>query len=345
MFNEQDYKAAFSRITASDEMHRRILNMANEKKKHFATGFVSKILIAAVMISLLAVTAFASEEVRSWFQSYFSAESEAVFSQDQMEFIRDREREIQQSETYDGYTVTLESYFADSMSAWFKLKIQCPEGVQFCDSPWGTYPVSWGLIRKSDGVDLGGGEIWRLEDPDRTDNVGYIQFHFRYQILEQDSENLLSESYYLLRIEGLQDIYLEGDEIVYDEVVSGIWEFDIDFSGMEHMEAELIEEPLEYLMIADDNKEIPKKVPIKITSFKLYPMYAVIWYEYMDEAGYATPDDFAPCTVVFRDGSSVILDTSAVMSGVTEFQTTVPLILSEVDYVQLPGGTKLPMPE
>ena len=343
MFDEQEYKAVFSKVTASGETHRRILDMEYQDQKHHSTRLLTKVLVAAVMIALLSVTVAAAEF--GWFVDYFSKESQSVLNGKQIEFIQERERSAQQSQTHDGYTITLETYFADSMSAWFKLKIQCPEGVQFCDSPWGTYPTSWHLIRISDGIDLGGGEIWRLEDPDRTDDVGYIQLHFIYQMLQSNMENLLSDPYYQLRIQGLQDIYLEEDEIVFNEVASGIWEYNIDLSDLENMEVEFIKEPVEYVMIADDYTEDPKKVPVKITSFRLYPMYAIIQYDYMDETKYGTPDNFEPCSVVFRDGSVVILETSAVGGGMTEFQTLIPLMLSEVDYIQLPDGTKLTAPQ
>ena len=73
MFKD-DYKAAFSKVTASEETHRRILNMTKEhKKRRSVGGLMSKLLIAAVLVSLLTLTASAA--VQNWFVTYFSKES------------------------------------------------------------------------------------------------------------------------------------------------------------------------------------------------------------------------------------------------------------------------------
>ena len=58
MFKD-DYKAAFSKVTASEETHRRILNMTKEhKKRRSVGGLMSKLLIAAVLVSLLTLTGY-----------------------------------------------------------------------------------------------------------------------------------------------------------------------------------------------------------------------------------------------------------------------------------------------
>lgn len=342
MFDEKEYKEMFSRVTASAETYRRILNMGNEKKTHRNVGFLPKVLIAAIVFSLLVVTAAAAGY--GWFVGYFSTESQGGLNEKQIDFIQERERNTQQFQTHDGYTVTLESYFADSRSAWFKLKIQCPEGVQFSDSPWGTSLKGVGLIRKSDGKDLGGGSISMLPDENKMDNIGYLLlFHEQQAVFA--TQSLLENPYYTLQIQGLHDIYVENNNVVFDTATEGIWEFDIDFSGMEERKAELLGKPLDYLMISDDNLEIPVEVPIRLTSFMLYPLHAAMQFEYLEEETYGYPDDFAPCTVVMKDGSKQILETDTVMCGSTEFRSPVPLILGEVDHVLLPDGTKLPMPE
>lgn len=344
MFDEQEYRTVFSKVTAPDECRRNVFVLNEEAQVKSASFRISKICAVALMISLLVLTACSSKTVQSWFVQYFLAGGKTQLSEEQMDFIRQRERQIQQSQTQDGYTVTLESYFADSMSAWFKLKIECPEGVQFCDSPWGTLPKSIGLIRKRDSVDLGGGSFQTLPDEEPFDNVGYIVFLFEQQSAF-DATSLLDHNAYTLQIRDLWNIYLDNDDIVYEDVAAGTWEFDIDFRGMKDYSMEIIKEPVEYLVIADDNLEIPKEVPVLLTSFTLYPMRAVMWFEYLDEETYGTPDDFYPCTVVMRDGNRQVLNTMSVMCGLTEFRSPVPLILGEVDHILLPDGTKLTVPE
>ena len=344
MFDEKEYQTVFSQVNASDECRKNVLALYEGSQCKSAVFRTSKICAVALIISLLVLTACSSKTVQSWFAQYFSADGETQLSQKQMVFIHQRERSIQQSQTHDGYTVTLESYFADSMSAWFKLRIKCPEGVRFCDSPWGTVPKSIGLIRQWDGVDLGGGSFQSLPDEDSSDNVGYTVFIFEQQSAF-DTASLLDHNAYTLQIRDLWNIYLDNDDIVYEDVAEGVWEFDIDFRAMEDYSMEFIKEPVEYLMIADDNFEIPTEVPIMITSFTLYPMRAVMWFEYLEEETYGIPDDFYPCTVVMRDGSRQVLNTMSLMCGLSEFRSSVPLILSEVDYILLPDGTKLTVPQ
>ena len=73
MFKD-DYKAAFSKVTASEETHRRILNMTNQKRGHRRFGgWASKVTIAAGLVSLLTLTASAAAQ--NWFVTYFSGES------------------------------------------------------------------------------------------------------------------------------------------------------------------------------------------------------------------------------------------------------------------------------
>ena len=85
MFKE-DYKAAFSKVTASGETHRRILNMTKEdKKRRSFGGWAGKLLTAAVLVSLLTVTASAAAQ--NWFLTYFSEESEKALYQGQVEFV------------------------------------------------------------------------------------------------------------------------------------------------------------------------------------------------------------------------------------------------------------------
>ena len=82
MFKD-DYKAAFSKVTASEETHRRILNMTKEhKKRRSVGGWTGKLLIAAVLVSLLAVSTSAAAQ--NWCVTYFSKESEKPLSQGQV---------------------------------------------------------------------------------------------------------------------------------------------------------------------------------------------------------------------------------------------------------------------
>lgn len=127
MFKD-DYKAAFSKVTASGETHRRILNMTKEQKKRRSVGgWAGKLLIAAVLVSLLAVSASAAAQ--NWFVTYFSKESEKPLSQGQVEFVEEHTQDISQKQTCNGYTIELKSVLSDDYNAYVVFGITAPEGV------------------------------------------------------------------------------------------------------------------------------------------------------------------------------------------------------------------------
>lgn len=91
MFKD-DYKATFSQVTASEDTYRRVMNMTKKNKKSHGVGFVSKALIAAVIVSLLAVTASAAERIGVWFAQYFGGDEK--LSQEQVQFLEDNTQKM-----------------------------------------------------------------------------------------------------------------------------------------------------------------------------------------------------------------------------------------------------------
>lgn len=127
MFKEE-YQAAFSKVTASRETHRRVMNMAN--RKHKSTGRRIAALAAAV-IALMAVTvtAFAAEEITGWFRSHFARSSGKELSAEQIEYIERNEQVLGESQTQNDWTVELRSAMNDGTTASIILGITAPEGV------------------------------------------------------------------------------------------------------------------------------------------------------------------------------------------------------------------------
>lgn len=91
MFKD-DYKATFSQVTASQETYRRVMNMTKKNKKSHGMGFVGKALIAAVIVSLLAVTASAAERIGIWFTQYWGGDEK--LSQEQVQFVEDNTQKL-----------------------------------------------------------------------------------------------------------------------------------------------------------------------------------------------------------------------------------------------------------
>lgn len=92
MFKDE-YKATFSQVTASQDTYRRVMNMTKKNnKKPRGVGFVSKALIAAVIVSLLAVTASAAERIGIWFTQYWGGDEK--LSQEQVQFVEDNTQKL-----------------------------------------------------------------------------------------------------------------------------------------------------------------------------------------------------------------------------------------------------------
>ena len=92
MFHKKDYREAISHLKASEATHQEVLNMAKERNKKPGHTLPRVLLIAAI-VSVLAVTASASEYVQNWFTTYFSGRSETMLSTQQIEYI---EKNVQQ---------------------------------------------------------------------------------------------------------------------------------------------------------------------------------------------------------------------------------------------------------
>ncbi len=87
---QDEYKSAFSKVTASQQTHERIMNMAKKKKRN-PSKLLGKVLIAAALISILAVTASASEF--SWFTRFFGGAEE--LDQEQVQFLEEKTQKIE----------------------------------------------------------------------------------------------------------------------------------------------------------------------------------------------------------------------------------------------------------
>ena len=197
-----------------------------------------------------------------------------------------------------------------------------------------------------------------LEAPfgkDVTFNVRFIDFTYEYQ--DPEIQKALEEKY------AGQDNYLIGGEEMQglhksDILVEGEWEFDIVFGadGQDEHRLELVMAPIPVTAIVsrwmgedhltcdvEDNLET-----INLTSFQLTSFGAALQFE-EDETicgvsiecrnRYGYED--RPVHVVMEDGSLIPLHTDGVG---TNLASESPIVLSEVDHVLLPDGTKLMVP-
>lgn len=126
MFDETEYRDVFSRVTASEGLTRRIMNM---KQKRRGSRILPKAALAAAIIMLMAISVSASETAQSWFLDFFTVRSDGELSQGQVEYIEENAQPILDRQTIDGWTVELRSAISDGTKAYIIIGITAPENV------------------------------------------------------------------------------------------------------------------------------------------------------------------------------------------------------------------------
>lgn len=111
---ETDYKSACDAVKAPEKTREKILSFSRKKQSPFPIG---KVLFVAALISILAVSVSATEFFQSWLRQYILHGSEIPLRQNEVQYLDTYEQVIDQSQTRDGYTVTLESAVTDGFLA------------------------------------------------------------------------------------------------------------------------------------------------------------------------------------------------------------------------------------
>lgn len=359
---EQEYKDVFSKVTASGETYRRVLNMTNRKKKSGTTAVISKVLVAAVMISLLAVTASASEVVRNWFVSYFGSESEVPLSEGQVEFIEENERHLEESRSTNGWTVELRSTLTDGMKGYIVLGITAPEEVSLEEIPAKSESMYYGpgndfLLKSEDAVlhcsaypDFGGvvGNIqcrWVEDGDGRSNTVNYV-IDVAPDVEWAETDPFGTDTKWSIHIHNL--VFGFPEQTVFAE---GIWDFEFTYE-YDNTKVRILNEPVKTRAWAylPDGKEIESEVTI--TSMALRPFGITLYYgDASDGLDYSrTSVQFTdsmtsryPWYVVMRDGRKIEMYTAGgnPIERYAYLAASVPIVLDDVAYLVLSDGTEL----
>ena len=363
---EEEYKAAFSKVTASGDTYRRVMNMAKENRKHNSTGVISRGLIAAVMVSMLVVTASAAEIIRNWFVSYFDSESEAPLSQEQVKFLEENEKHLDESQSLNGWTIELRSAIADGMKGYIMLGVTAPEGIDLSDVPKTSQTMYYGpgndfLPKSADAVlsseaypDIGGvianiGSSWQ-EDGDGLSNTLNYVIDVAPDVEWAEVDPFDSDTKWHIHIANL--VYGFPEQTVLAE---GTWDFDFNFEG-DKTQIEMLEEPVKITGWAHlpDGAEIEAEVTV--TSMILRPFGVTVYYgDDSDGLDYGrtgvnfTDSDAGrdPWFVVMKDGGKMELLTEGgnPIERYQYLETKLPIVLENAEYLQTNDGTKFDIPQ
>ena len=360
MFKEE-YKAAFSKVTASGETYRRILNMENKKKRSPA-GMLSKGLAAAVLMSLVVMTVGAAAQ--SWFVSFFTKESDLPLSQNQVDFIEENEIIYDVEQIRNGWSIKLHSAITDGMKGYIMLGITAPEGVDLTDIPAEAKSNYYGpgndFLPKSENSarsctaypDFYGvlgtiGTTWQEDGDGRNNTVNYV-IDVAPDIEWAETDPFGKDVKWKIHFENLVSGF--PTQTVLAE---GIW--DVEFSFENHVEEkQLLTEPLKTLAWAYPGDGAEVQAEVTLTSVVIRPFGVTVYYgDESDGLDYSrtsvsftdSSTEKTPWFVVMKDGSKVELHygNSNPVERYQYLETKMPLTFNNIDYILLSDGTQIPM--
>lgn len=332
--------------------------------------FFRRPLLAAVIIALsllLAVGAVAC--TYGWLTGFFSAQSESPLSHEQITYIEGQEQVIGQAQTHDGWTVQLKSVINDGRTAYIVLGVTAPKNVDLESPGASDYCLSGEfaeLIGNSRQIGILSEESgWEPDDDGLCNTLDYI---IRFEPMEDEHtpdpyspevewtihiENILCQSmdaeYQQELLNGKykdRDAFmLTGEETdrLYDQeiIAEGVWDFSFTFD-QSSTGIELISTPITVKGYASGNRNKAYEDVI-ITGFTLYSFSAEICHEADALVTFANPEN-EKVVAVMRDGSQIELRHFSADRDKTVLNSSIPIVLSEVDHVRMPDGTILRAP-
>lgn len=342
--------------------------MANEKKKNRTFGYASRGLAAAVMASLLAVTAAASGF--TWFVDYFEAESEVPLSVEQVQIIEENVQDISQKQICNGYSMELKSVLTDGYNMFISIGITAPEGVSLDRTEKEGYnpeaPVIW--MGENSYFEIGNrgyGAAWNMSD----DGDGKSNTHNLVYLMSTDNGSFLNGDKIKIHIEDLYAEYTneafgrelekkygyapklgliteEEAENLYpvELLVRGEWDFEIKFEETNAPFVEVLDHPIDYVMTAmTKNNGSEVEVETQITSIKISSLGVICQYKEVEN-----PRSSICGEIVMKDGSTLPISGNTVggFGNTSSYgMFSVPIALEEIDYIVLNNDVVLPMTE
>ena len=363
MFKD-DYQAAFSKVAASGETRRRILNMTQEtKKQRHAGGWGGKLLLAAVLVSLLTVTASAA--VKNWFIPYFEDKTQQPLSQEQVEFVEEHTQNFGACVTQNGWTIELRSAITDGSKGYILLGITAPENVDLGDIPEKAKQEYYGpgndfLIKDPNVVlDCSAYEVqgvlgsittsWQ-EDGDGKNNTLIYVIDVTPDLEQAQGAPFDAGTQWRIHIKNL--VHGFPDQTVLAE---GVWDFEFAFDKTADT-IEVLDHPMQvraYAMLPNGTEE-ERQVTVNAVTLSAFGV-KVSYGADADGIDYdRTSVDFTYCAsgqspwyAVMRAGTKMRMVTASSdpVNRVCTLGTDGPMALENVAYLLTAEETRIPVPE
>lgn len=341
----------------------------SRKQKVFRGPILAAVII--VLTLLLAVGAVAC--AYGWLTDFFTTQSDVPLSSDQVAYIEEKEQVIGQSQTNDGWAVQLKSAINDGRTAYIILGITAPKNIDLESPGTSDYYLSdefAELISNNKQIEIQSEESgWELDDDGLPNTLDYV---IRFEPVEEDDtpepystevewkihiENILCQNdnadYFqeLLngKYKGQDDFMLTEEEIdrlhQQEVIAEGVWDFTFTFE-QSSTGIDLVSAPITVKAYASRNEKEgkPSYEDVTITAFSLNAFSVEIRHEADALVTFTNPEN-EKVAVVMGDGSEIQLRHDSTTRDTTVLNSSVPIVLSEVDHIRMPDGTILRMAE
>lgn len=338
------------------------------------------ILAAAILAVSLLLVGCTVAYVQGWFGDFFAQESGSPLSEGQLAFLEDNEQTINQSQTMGGWTVELRSVISDGTQGYILLGVTAPEGTDLGTVQKNGVVMSHvktgnamlhskeDLLTLPDGVS-GSYSMSFEEDGDGLPHTANYEILLSPDLHECSVDPFGKDVSYRIAME---DIYRETvNEEVWDgfsQIVTfekawtdellaeGVWEFTFSFAldPKDVIRQELLTEPfttvaLSHYQYGEDNFADAAWFLEEhtVTSFVLKPLTAVVTYRptrCQEGTGRFVWGNNWNCYAVMKDGRKIQLHHGFGGGPDTYYlSASAPLVLEEVDHIQLADGTEISM--
>ena len=313
-------------------------------------SYAHLILIAA-LISLLGIVAFASTIPtlkNPWFTSFFGTDTNEEVVQEltvnQKDILYAGLAEINQSVTYNGYTITLESGLCDGYRALIKCRIEAPEGVSLNGR---NYALDY-----ESHIEFSGGEPGNysassysghmLEDEDPNDNVVTQLLEIIVQPSAGSTFSLADGAVWGFSFTSIDELTGYDEEAAWNTLCEGMWDFEVAFRDdlLVTESTELLSKPVRCLWSFHiRNKKIP--VRAKVFSFELRSLTATIRYKRPLIAIFEGVYLDKPIYLILQDGTKVRANVKMTTYRKDYDETLClfdrPVSIDDVEYIEFPG--------
>ena len=294
------------------------------------------IALAAALVLALGVTAYGVYS--QWFVDFFAQRAGEELTGSQQATVENMTTAVGESQTVNGWTVTVDQAVAGRNDVYIKLDVTAPEGTVLDGEGYSFREVSLSGGAESGDVMTVSSSQGTKPDEDDRDNRATILWTCAVRLPAGAEESFLDGGPRTLTLTDLRRSTEDG--LGYIDLAAGTWRFAVtlepqaeEISG----EIEFIAEPTPCEAVSErwnSAGEITRTpVPVTLTSFRLTSLGAACEYTYSEQEALELPDVY----VMLRGGTRVDAMLSTGVIGSCGYKLASPIDLGQVDYVSVQG--------